>query len=325
MMNATYTPLQNQGKAKLAHDINRPERDFVNSSEFMNMADRRQQSFKDSNSLTSSHACFVGGTLVHTEKGLVPIEQIKIGDKILSRSEKDNGTNKEKIFNKATNVIKTENASVYVLDFERYIDSSLPMREKIRLGVELLNLPYYHISLLLTESHPFWTQNRGWVQAKDLTTDDIVISKDGHLYSPVLGRGYENDSSCLTPIFTTNIENKGFIPYYDEDAGKAYGYLIDLTTGKQDIQSTQYAPVLSKIFAKNQNWKQNLLDQTPAEHRDRAEFYGFRTGGWIDPDTITWAEGEGPLTMTVYNIEVADTHTYFVGEAGIWVHNCGGE
>ena len=29
--------------------------------------------------------------------------------------------------------------------------------------------------------------------------------------------------------------------------------------------------------------------------------------------------GQGPLTMTVYNIEVEDTHTYFVGEAGIWV------
>ena len=26
----------------------------------------------------------------------------------------------------------------------------------------------------------------------------------------------------------------------------------------------------------------------------------------------------------VYNIEVEDTHTYFVGAAGIWVHNCGG-
>lgn len=28
-----------------------------------------------------------------------------------------------------------------------------------------------------------------------------------------------------------------------------------------------------------------------------------------------------PSTETVYNIEVADSHTYFVGETRIWVHN----
>ena len=32
-------------------------------------------------------SCFVAGTLVHTDKGLVPIEQIKVGDLVLSRPE----------------------------------------------------------------------------------------------------------------------------------------------------------------------------------------------------------------------------------------------
>ncbi|MDV2468721.1 hypothetical protein QR674_06970 [Acinetobacter chinensis] len=67
-------------------------------------------------------------------------------------------------------------------------------------------------------------------------------------------------------------------------------------------------------------WKQRLLDQTPEEHREDAEFYGFRQGNWRDPDTVEWGEGEGPLTMTVYNIEVEETQTYFVGEQGVWVH-----
>ena len=30
---------------------------------------------------------FVAGTLVHTDKGLVPIEQIKVGDMVLSKHE----------------------------------------------------------------------------------------------------------------------------------------------------------------------------------------------------------------------------------------------
>jgi hypothetical protein len=32
---------------------------------------------------------FVAGTLVHTDKGLVPIEQLKIGDLVLSRPDND--------------------------------------------------------------------------------------------------------------------------------------------------------------------------------------------------------------------------------------------
>ena len=33
------------------------------------------------------HACFPAGTLVHTDKGLIPIEQIQSGDRVLSRAE----------------------------------------------------------------------------------------------------------------------------------------------------------------------------------------------------------------------------------------------
>ncbi len=31
--------------------------------------------------------------------------------------------------------------------------------------------------------------------------------------------------------------------------------------------------------------------------------------------------GHLPMRRTVYNFEVANTHTYFVGELGLWVHN----
>ena len=31
--------------------------------------------------------------------------------------------------------------------------------------------------------------------------------------------------------------------------------------------------------------------------------------------------GHLPIRRTVYNFEVANTHTYFVGELGLWVHN----
>ena len=34
---------------------------------------------------------FVAGALVHTDKGLVPIEQLKVGDKVLSKHESGQG------------------------------------------------------------------------------------------------------------------------------------------------------------------------------------------------------------------------------------------
>ena len=46
-------------------------------------------------------------------------------------------------------------------------------------------------------------------------------------------------------------------------------------------------------------------------------------GGRADIVSVTREKLAIPLD--VYNVEVADFHTYFVAGAGVWVHNCGGE
>jgi Pretoxin HINT domain len=42
-------------------------------------------------------------------------------------------------------------------------------------------------------------------------------------------------------------------------------------------------------------------------------------------DYENWGDAEAgtrePYTTTVYNLEVEDWHTYFVGKTGLWVHN----
>jgi len=43
------------------------------------------------------------------------------------------------------------------------------------------------------------------------------------------------------------------------------------------------------------------------------------SGGWMRVTGSTWQAH----TQTVYNFEVADFHTYFVGDGGAWVHNAG--
>ena len=37
--------------------------------------------------------------------------------------------------------------------------------------------------------------------------------------------------------------------------------------------------------------------------------------------TAKRAKPEHLYTTTVYNLEVEDFHTYYVGKAGVWVHN----
>lgn len=257
---------------------------------------------------------FVGGTLVHTEKGLVPIEQLKIGDKVLSKAADGLG---ELVYKAVTNTMVTQSVLVNLLELSIAIDSSLPMKEQIELQRLVDDQP--STRLLITKNHPLWTEGSKWTQAKEVKSQDILINKDLIKYSAESGNN-PYDTTSLRQIYRTDRSNTGFVPKFDEDIPAQYGSLIDLTTGEELQNSVTYQAVTDKLYEHDEEWKQRLLEQTPEADREGAEFFGFRQGEWKDPDTIDWAEGEGPLTMTVYNIEVEDTHTYFVGETGIWVH-----
>jgi hypothetical protein len=52
-------------------------------------------------------------------------------------------------------------------------------------------------------------------------------------------------------------------------------------------------------------------DLQPGEHVDAMD------GGWLRVSSRTWTRRR----TTVYNFEVEDFHTYFVGARGVWVHN----
>lgn len=266
------------------------------------------------NNMNKDFSGFTAGTLVHTETGLVPIEQLKIGDKVLSNAANGSG---ELIYKAITNTMITENISVWLLELSVAVDSSLPIKERIRLR-ELSDCQPL-TRLLITENHPLWIESSKWTQAKKVRSQDVLINKDLIKYSAESGNN-PYDTTSLSKIYKTDKVNIGFVPKFDEDSPAQYGSLIDLTTGAEIKNGVTYQAVTDKLYEYDKEWEQRLLEQTPEDEREHAEFFGFRQGEWKDPNTIDWAEGEGPLTMTVYNIEVEDTHTYFVGETGIWVH-----
>ena len=87
--------------------------------------------------------CFLAGVMVNTRNGLMPIEQLKVGDEVL-------GFQDGKL---------------------QYCTVSHIYRSY---------QPYYFIingSIKVTGSHPFWVDG-GWIQAEYIELGDILLSKD---------------------------------------------------------------------------------------------------------------------------------------------------
>ncbi|TGM03136.1 hypothetical protein EHQ76_10230 [Leptospira barantonii] len=111
----------------------------------------------------TNRTCFVAGTLVHTQDGLKKIEEIQVGDMVLSKSDISGEMSHRRVIN--TFVRQTD--AVYKVSFED--------------GTELET----------TWNHPFRTQkadsigqefkveNTKWTQAKDLVAGDVTLTAEG--------------------------------------------------------------------------------------------------------------------------------------------------
>ena len=113
--------------------------------------------------LPSSHACFVAGTLVHTDKGLVPIDQIKVGDMVLSRDE---------------NNPDGENAYKRVL-------STFKSAEKQRIIYQSFITRHGTGYLFCTEDHPFWADRLIEHKIDENSVETLVREPEG--WTPALG------------------------------------------------------------------------------------------------------------------------------------------
>ncbi|OTG89288.1 hypothetical protein B9T34_11445 [Acinetobacter sp. ANC 3813] len=225
-------------------------------------------------------------------------------------------------------MIKIESQPVVFVNLRYWIDPEIDFFEARKIKKEVLakfnlnGIALPSVQLIVTPEHPFWVDKKGWVTAQQITDQDVVVDKDGNKYS-LNFEGYNVKPHAQ--IYTTADTNVGMMPYYGSESS-AYGIPVDLLTGNiiSWHETIKNNPNLSKLYSKNTHWKEDLLAQLPEEDRANAHFHGFSQGDWVNPETIQWDEGEGYVTTTVYNLEVENTHTYFVGEYGIWVHQCAG-
>ena len=99
--------------------------------------------------------CFVKGTKIHTKEGIRPIEELNVGDLVLSRNE---GTGEESYKAIETVVVKDADEIAFVT---------------LTNGTSLETVG-------ATPNHPFWVPGKGWVEARRLgTMDTLSLTNEG--------------------------------------------------------------------------------------------------------------------------------------------------
>lgn len=323
-----------------------------------------------------SDSGFVAGTLVHTDKGPIPIQDIKVGDRVLSKSEKSEGA----------------------LEYKAVVSTfKSPVKEDIY-KVEYYNVDAYERGekgtsyLFCTDNHPFWISKQPIVDANATLKGEWLPAFNipaGHL-TTVHGEEIELTDYAIMPVRTLPNFPDGcaYVQRVEEhDDGWNDSESVEFVQFNKDSyqyvslaeEEEGYHKKIEMIAAKTSDAKLHLnqqenfkvdetlyktlnirfrQDKIPYSHsvdeyievvnspllnddgievrKNRIvnqevyellvkdlESYGDATGlldqsihkqmqNYYDP-------APNPYEDYVYNIEVADYHTYFVGYDGIWV------
>jgi len=123
--------------------------------------------------------CFITGTKVLTTEGIKNIENLNIDDIVLSYNTNNNTTTNAKIIQ----CFRKQVTSYYKVTFEKQI-------------------------LYVTEEHPFYVSEKGWVRVKDLIADEYILSIDNKKHK------IENISLIKGSIAVYNIRVDNFNNYF---------------------------------------------------------------------------------------------------------------
>jgi hypothetical protein len=265
-----------------------------------------------------SNGCFVAGTLVHTQEGLKPIEQIQVGDYVLSKPESGEG---ELSYQRVTRTYEYEDREVYFVSWIVLSDGD---------KVTTKGQPNERGYVVVTGAHPIWiaeidieesygqesiTQpvNR-WmsVASLDLMKKEYDLKGGRVIFTAQLSDGRLVYVDNFAPIVqnpkhpTKGIVRRGTI-WYNWDG---LGIEVEFNQNGPSVGVIETLKPWHSICYKDSSIERDwdLMEHAPED---------------LDPSSLAF-QGFHPMCRTVYNVEVEHSHTYFVGEHGLWVHNLSG-
>ncbi|WP_211251086.1 Hint domain-containing protein [Stenoxybacter acetivorans] len=221
--------------------------------------------------------CFIAGTLVHTKEGLKSIEEIKVGDYVLSMPEDGNS---EQAYKRVTKTLQFKEKEVWCVEICPKSEVEQAKREHRLIRQESA------FKLIVTPNQPFWVEGMGWTRV-----DGLFHTSSEHLPQLILSDGEIAMAFWAAPMKRSERSNAAWAPAPDGFDGSYFstGMHVDLTQGGRSAEFG-YLP-----------------SRTGSMHDDN---------GGVD----VW-KPENIYRCTVYNLEIEDFHTYYVGTRGVWVHN----
>jgi len=265
---------------------------------------------------TSVSGCFVAGTLVHTKEGLRPIEQIKVGDYVLSKPESGEG---ETSYQRMTRTFEYEDREVY---FAAWIVEDRVVPRAHPVDFSKLERGY----VVVTGAHPF--------RVRQMET----VSEEGkRIFQEV------NDWMSIESMHQLDIDDR-------IKGGAGLTFHVELVDGRVACLWLSEALLQDNepnigIGFKREAWDWGgtavqfaesgpiaTIDHTGISYKERSLLIDIDEETLIDYQMeYDWSKplntqlmGRLLMRRKVYNIEVENTHTYFVGEMGVWVHNISG-
>lgn len=235
---------------------------------------------------------FAAGTLVHTDQGLVPIQNIKIGDRVLASPELSTGAIRE--YKQVVNTYQTA-AEIWQLGIacvKTIEDEPCLVREFIYLTQ---NHPVYLVYSEFEED-----QSGRWIPAHKLGADVRIFlaapeSDDDHymltIIKPVNKIG-EYTGCCDRQDVSFDFDS--FVVFSEHGSYETIDHWYPVGNPEGGIFKGNFREFDHAIFEGDEKLADGFKNRT----------YPYE-----------------PLVVPVYKLEVEDFHTYFVGEMGLWVHN----
>ncbi|MFW2178074.1 MULTISPECIES: hypothetical protein [unclassified Moraxella] len=248
------------------------------------------------------NAGFVAGTLVHTDRGLVPIQNLQVGDLVWSKSLKENTESLKAIQNVST----IQNAEIWKVEYLPSVGSE---------DEYLLFVGSDTYIWVNGDAEGYEGTKIGWTKADD----EMQTSSSVNLIGVNIGV-----ISHTTPTFNTHLKNVAFTVdtwdstpelLIDFNANNQSYFMFDLF---DQVYFAQNFPTMAQgtIYVDGDDIEESGYIYNNDFKFDKYPLVAKFIQNFIDGKS---QQRQGFFTTTTYQLEIADNHNYFVGNLGVLV------